>query len=186
MLDLTDRPSLMASLPKGGIGAEVGVANGLFSEVLLRVCKPLALYLIDPWEHQTEGPIAEDPSNAPQAVQDARFLHVVTILGTAPRVKVIRQYSLDAAKLFADSYFDWWHLDGNHTILLQDLEAWWPKLKPGGYATGHDYTMAGEAITVKADVDKFVAERELELFVTRGDTDIYEKNYPTWVIQKPL
>jgi len=184
-LDLADRRSLMASLPKGGIGAEIGVAEGCFSDVLLEVCEPKQLYLIDPWKFIDSEALREDASNVPQEMQDVRFEHVHRRLGGVPGVHVVRHYSLSAVKMFPDGYFSWVHIDADHTQVVADIEAWWPKVKPGGWLTGHDYTMAGEHITVKADVDAFVARHGLKLFVTRGDTDIYEKNYPTWAVQKP-
>jgi len=186
-LDLTDRPSLMASLPKGGVAAEIGVAQGCFSGLILELCNPRTLYLIDPWEEQSaEVYSPNDPANFVQATHDGNLRQVREKFGADLRVTILRAYSVTAAETFEDETFDWWHLDGNHKQAKQDLEAWWPKLKRGGWGTGHDYTMIRDgSITVKGDVDSFVAEHGLELFVTRGDTDIYEKNYPTWAIQKP-
>lgn len=185
ILDLTDRKTLMASLPKGGVGAEVGVAEGCFSEVLLEVCKPRTLYLIDPWVHIDSEALKEDSSNVSQEGHDSRYAQVWQRLGPRPEVVIYRMYSLVAAHAFSDEHFDWFHIDADHTQAKQDLEAWWPKLKPGGWATGHDYTEVGQHITVKTEIDAFVAKHGLELFVTRGDTDIYEKNYPTWATRKP-
>jgi hypothetical protein len=36
-------------LPKGGIGAEIGVFTGLFSTVLLEIARPKKIYFVDPW-----------------------------------------------------------------------------------------------------------------------------------------
>lgn len=184
-LDLTDRNSLMGSLPKGGIGAEVGVSEGCFSEVLLEVCKPTRLYLIDSWVHIASEALRDDASNVPQEGQDGRYEQVRQRLGTKPEVRIRRAYSLTAVKSFADGFFDWVYIDADHTQAGVDAEAWWPKVKSGGWLTGHDYTIAGEHIKVKIHVDEFVAKHGLELFVTRGDTDVYEKNYPSWAVRKP-
>ncbi|GAG22015.1 unnamed protein product [marine sediment metagenome] len=184
-LDLTDRRSLMASLPKGGIGAEIGVSEGLFSEVLLKVCKPRRLHLIDPWTFITSDALRNDASNVCQEGQESRYTQVRQRLGVKREVEILREYSLVAVQTFGDGYFDWIYVDADHTQAGVDAEAWWPKVKSGGWLTGHDYTMAGEHITVKAQIDEFVARHGLELFVTRGDTDIYEKNYPSWAVRKP-
>jgi len=183
-LDLTDRKSLMASLPKGGIGAEIGVSEGCFSDVLLEVCKPAILFLVDPWVHVASAALRNDPANVGQKGQEARYTQVRQRLGSEPAVSIVRMYSLEAAKSFEDNFFDWVHIDADHTRAGEDAEAWWSKVKPGGWLTGHDYTMVENYITVKADVDRFVAERGLKLFVTRGDNDVYERNYPTWAIRK--
>jgi len=185
-LDLTDRKSLMASLPKGGVGAEIGVAQGSFSLVLLDVCKPKHLYLIDPWEEQSDEVYSrDDPANFPQATHDGNFRNVQSKFGSDPRVTILRAYSVEAADTFEDEYFDWVYIDANHLQAGKDAALWWPKVKSGGWLMGHDCTFITDFITVKPDIDRFVAERGLELFVTRGDTDIYEKNYPSWAVQKP-
>jgi len=184
-LDLLDRRSLMASLPKGGKGAEIGVAEGSFSQVLLDVTEPSLLYLIDPWEYITDESLKDDSSNVPQVVQDARRQQVLQTFDSDPRITILRMHSLGAVNFFQDDFFDWVHIDADHTQAGADAEAWWSKIKRGGWATGHDYTIAGEHITVKTQIDLFVARHGLKLFVTRGDNDIYEKNYPSWAVQKP-
>jgi len=184
-LDLTDRRSLMASLPTGGIGAEIGVSEGCFSEVLLEVCRPISLYLIDPWVFITSDALREDSSNVCQAGQDSRYSQVLRRLGTNPAVCIKRRYSLAAVKLFLDESFDWIYIDADHTQAGADAEAWWPKVKSGGWLTGHDYMTVGKHITVKTQIDEFVAKHCLELFVTRGDTNIYETHYPSWAVRKP-
>ncbi len=185
-LDLTNRHSLMASLPKGGDGVEVGVAEGIFSKRLLELCEPVKLYLVDPWQWQGSEELRDDASNVPQEAQDARYTEVEKVLGEDIRVRIIRSCSLDAVTQFQNSSLDWFHIDADHTQAKEDVIAWWEKLKPGGWATGHDYTMAGEHITVKRQIDEFTTEYGLTLFVTRGDCgDVYEKNYPSWVIRKP-
>lgn len=183
-LDLTDRRSLMASLPKGGVGAEIGVAEGCFSEVLLEVCEPRVLYLIDPWTFITSEALRDDSSNVCQVGQDSRHTQVQQRLGVNLAVTILRGYSCPVSTSFPDNFFDWVYIDADHTQAGVDAEAWWPKVRPGGWLAGHDYMIVGEHITVKTQIDEFVAKHGLTLFVTRGDTDIYEKNYPTWAVQK--
>ena len=183
-LDLTDRRSLMASLPKGGISAEIGVSEGSFSDVLLDACLPRELHLIDSWTWNPSEALKDDASNVPQVNQAERYDSLVRRLQADSRVKILRLSSLEAVKKFPNEYFDWVYIDADHTQAYVDAVAWWPKVKVGGWLTGHDYTLAGGHITTKTDVDRFVAEYGLDLFVTRGDTNIYEKNYPSWVVRK--
>ncbi len=185
-LDLTDRTTLMASLPKGGIGAEIGVSSGFFSKVLLQVCEPKMLYLIDSWQHQTKPELKDDASNVVQAGHDGCYAGVVQVFGQNARVEICKGFSAEVAETFSGDYLDWAYIDADHTLAGEDARLWWPKIKPGGWLMGHDYTLAGGHITVKDDIDAFIAEYNLQLFVTRGDTDIYEKNYPSWAVNKEM
>lgn len=58
-----------------------------------------------------------------------------------PRVHMLRARSLQAVTMFADGSFDWLYIDALHTeqALLDDMRAWWPKLRSGGLFTGDDY-----------------------------------------------
>lgn len=184
-LDLTNRKTLVASLPHGGVVAEIGVAFGQFSEVIWQLNEPRELYLIDCWEHQSEEVYGHDPSNVPNEVQLGMYAGAQKQFSDRSHVHVLRAYSLQAVHFFGKGFFDWIYLDANHLQLPQDLKAWYPRVARGGWFAGHDYTMAGDFITVKRDVDKFVADHGLELFVTHGDGDVYETNYPSWAFRKP-
>lgn len=185
-LDLRTRETLIASLPHGGIVAEIGVDYGVFSEKILALNKPTGLFLIDCWENQSTQEYGSDPANNTSDFKNGQYEEVKRKLGNKEEVIILKQYSQEAASDFDNEYLDWIHIDANHLQVRQDIEAWWDKVKSGGWITGHDYTMVGDYITVKKDVDEFVKERGLELFVTTGEGgDIYEKNYPTWAFKKP-
>jgi predicted O-methyltransferase YrrM len=53
--------------------------------------------------------------------------------------------SHDAAPLFADGHFDWAYIDASHFYddVKRDLDAFFPKLKAGGYIAGDDYDRRG-------------------------------------------
>jgi len=185
MLDLSTRETLIATLPHNGKVAEIGVEWGHFSRKILSLNWPKKLYLIDCWESQSEEVYGTDPANNSSLHKSSQFIEVCNKF-SGENVVPIKEYSEKAAVFFPDEYFDWIYIDANHLRARQDIESWWPKVKSGGYITGHDYTMVGDYITVKADVDSFVKEHNLELFVTTGaNGDIYEKNYPSWGFKKP-
>lgn len=50
--------------------------------------------------------------------------------------------SWDAADRFLDESVDFCYVDAGHTYhdVTRDLTAWWPKIKPGSYFAGDDYT----------------------------------------------
>jgi len=186
MLDLSTRETLIATLPKNGVVAEIGVEWGSFSEKILELSEPWQLFLIDCWENQSKDVYGTDPANNSEIHKYSQYKSVQDRFSHKINVNAIKSYSKDAVELFKDDFFDWIYIDANHLQARQDIEAWWPKVKSGGYITGHDYTMVGDYITVKKDVDEFVKEHGLELFVTTGaNGDIYEINYPSWGFKKP-
>jgi len=79
----------------------------------------------------------------------------------AYKTSFIRMESVEAAELFLDEYFDYIYIDGNHTLdaVSKDLEAWWPKVKPGGYFAGHDYS---SSIGVMRAVETFCEKYGLD------------------------
>jgi len=177
--DLRDRNTLFASLPKGGIGVEVGVDNGGFSAVILRFSLPNLLYLVDCWEHQPEAVCGSDPGNQPQPIKDDLYQKVLEKFLLHPAVRIVKAYSVSAALTFPDEYFDWVFLDANHLRCAEDIVAWWPKIKRGGYLMGHDYCTLGDFIRVKTDVDEFVSATNLPLLVTEDPI------YKCWIVRKP-
>jgi hypothetical protein len=47
----------------------------------------------------------------------------------------------EGSKLFSDEYFDLVYIDASHWYkdVISDIETWLPKIKKGGYLSGHDY-----------------------------------------------
>ena len=58
-----------------------------------------------------------------------------------PKVQIIRDFSINAVKMFDDEKFDFIYIDGDHRYqeVLKDLEAWYPKLRYAGVMCGDDY-----------------------------------------------
>ena len=156
---LTRREELPQYFPKGAVGAEVGVAQGDYSALLLQAAQPSELHLIDPWSHLESGSDLLEANDLLADVTQARatgaefgappenkagdqeFANVVARFESDRRVRLHRQYSYKAAAGFADGFFDFVYLDGNHhyEFVLRDLQDFAAKLKPGGLLFGHDF-----------------------------------------------
>lgn len=182
MFDLTNRSTIFASLPPHGIGAEIGVDWGHHVFDIKRLSQPRLLWLIDCWEVQPVEVYGSDPANSHFKEKYRMCLERFMF---DPTVRLLKEYSQEAATLFPDGYFDWLYIDSNHLQCYQDMTAWWPKVRSQGYLMGHDYCMVGDYITVKQDVDRFTTELHLEAGITLDLDPEHQSAYKSWVLQKP-
>jgi hypothetical protein len=158
-----------------GIAVEVGVAEGWLSEENLKNWKGAQYVMVDPWRKMPEW---TDLEHLKQSDLDFQYNEIVRKHGNNPRLKIMRTTSETAAKTFADGSLDWVYLDANHRydFILADLGYWYPKVKPGGIISGHDYE---EGYGVKPAVADFVKDKGLTVNVTE------EKWCPSFWIVKP-
>ncbi len=122
---------------KGEI-VEVGVQRGVFGAHLRGAWDGALYHGVDPWvPYNTE--VTADQHE--QYRRDA----IVHLDGTGKRYELIRLGSLQAAPTFADGSLDAVYLDGDHDYpaVLDDIKAWWPKVKEGGVLAGHDFVPDG-------------------------------------------
>jgi len=150
-----------------GNGIEIGVAEGNYSERILKTSNLTKFYLLDIWEVNSFGMNA-DPNN------ERRYRDVVKRMSVyGERVEIIRGNSLEEFKRFPDHYFDFIYLDANHEYeyIKLDIENWYPKCRMGGIFAGHDYfngmTKRG-LCRVKDAVDEFCYLYGLVVNLTSG------------------
>ncbi len=121
--------------------AEIGVYNGEFSLIFLRNYPELTMYLVDPYKEWPQEEY-DDPSNAPQDVQDARYELVKRSMSYfGDRAKLLRRTSMEAVKLVEPESLDFVYIDANHyyKYVLEDLTEWGKRVREGGLIMGHDY-----------------------------------------------
>ena len=81
-------------------------------------------------------------------------------------VDVVVDDSARAAARFDDESISLCFVDASHSHgeAKADIEAWWPKIRPGGWMAGHDYCeLDGADNGVTLAVDGFVEQVEMEL-----------------------
>lgn len=120
------------------IGVELGVAAGRHSEYILNNTSVEKLWSIDRWIH-VEG--YDDPMNLPQKDHDDLYLYVCEKLKKfEERSVILRCDTTEASKNFLDKTLDFVYVDADHSYegCKKDLIAWIPKIRIGGYITGHD------------------------------------------------
>lgn len=167
-----------------GEGAEIGVYRGEFSAHLLRHW-PGTLYSIDPWMFfpREEYP---DVLNVSQQGHDEAYASATEALSSyGERSRILRLTSAAAAPRFDDGQLDFAYIDAQHHFeaVREDLEHWYPKVKPGGILAGHDYfdgVRDTREYAVKSAVDGFARSNGLDVLSSR------ETDWPSWLIPKPV
>jgi len=141
-------------------GAEVGVSGGNLSAYLLAEVPNLYLHMVDAWraptpgsEYATCGSLYATLNDEDQARRAAKATMQTRF--AADRRDVLWMDSVKGAERFADGELDFVFIDGDHTYggVKEDLAAWYPKVRPGGFFGGHDYGDVCEG--VKRAVDEF-------------------------------
>lgn len=150
--------------PEGSCFVEVGTYLGRsicsLAEVVERSGKSITLVGIDTCRGSgPEGPRQKDYHGAAVNRGGGTFagtLHKnVLTCGYGDRISLVIADSVRAADLFTDASIDWVHLDARHDFesLRNDIRAWLPKVKRGGWLSGDDYDELKWPEVVKAVAD---------------------------------
>lgn len=112
-------------------GAEIGVASGRFSALMVQTIPGLQLISVDPWAPY---------GNVKQSLCDWRYEHAVAALKPLG-VDIRRQSSMDAVREIPLESLDFIYVDGNHSFdyVMQDIIEWAKRVRPGGCVSGHDF-----------------------------------------------
>ncbi len=167
---LKNREDVISLVQKGGIGVELGVAEGVFSERILKKDILSYLYSIDMYKEE-RGHGVDQYCRALQRLKPYQNKN-----------SLLRMTFDEALDLFEDESLDFIYVDGYaHTAQENGatLTKWFKKLKPYGIFSGDDYHPDFRAnVTV---IDNFVDQHNL----LRSVIDCHEPNsiwseYPTW------
>lgn len=136
------RAHVLHLIEKGSNCAEIGVWKGAFSQKMLRR-RPGKLHLIDPWLYIPEygDRVYGSRGDNSQEKMDGVFHEVQELFKREPSVVLHRKTSEQAVSEFADGYFHFVYIDGNHSyeFVKKDIEQFLPKVRDGGYIAGDDY-----------------------------------------------
>lgn len=127
-------------------GAEVGVAEGIYSRVLCETIPDLRLYAVDLWAPYKRG--FSDARIKNQEMQDEALALAHEKLDKY-NVAFIQKPSLQASFEISDESLDFVYIDGDHAFdyAMMDIILWSYKIKPGGIVSGHDaYRFRGAGV----------------------------------------
>lgn len=188
MLDLDDVKSKVASftrrydiasvLKEGGVGIELGVAEGFFSRKMFEISKLAYLYGVDMYAGD-RGHGTDQYKRALRQLEPFK-----------ERNTLLRMRFDEAVDLFPDEYFDFIYVDGYaHTgeEAGDTFFEWYPKLKVGGILAGDDY----DAVVwpgVVSSVNQFAALANIEVMVINVSEEARAENiwsrHATWLAVK--
>jgi hypothetical protein len=133
-----------------GVFAEIGVCHGSLSNYILSNNSTCKLYCIDPYISYEDY---VDSCN--DIVGDNLYYSTMNMLTSKynGRVEFIRKKSTDSSNDVPNN-LDFVYIDGNHKCkyVLEDLEQWYDKLKPGGFIICDDAVDTSTERNVEGDV----------------------------------
>ena len=133
------------------IGIEVGVREGYHSKNLLEKTS-IYLYGVDIKNDERASLVFNTYSN---------------------RSKYIIGDSVNVSTIFENESLDFIHIDADHHYenVLNDLNAWYPKLKTKGIFSGDDYqimwSVAEGTFGIVSAVEEFICDKNIELNITK-------------------
>lgn len=178
----TELPVLLNRRGLTGVGVEIGVKRGQFSEHLLSVWEGRLLIGVDPWLADLTGDYV-DKANVPQPEQEGFLAETRERLQRfGDRSEIWRMLSVDAAPRLQPASLDFVYIDARHDYeaVREDLQAWCPLVRPGGVFAGHDYIDGLRAegdFGVRRAVDEFFRGRGLRVTSTFADAP-----WPSWLV----
>lgn len=143
-------------------GAEIGVQQGNYSEVLCKNNPELKLHCIDCW-----APF----SHHDQSWQDRQYERAKEKLKSYNAV-LIKKPSLEAVSDYKDGELDFVYIDALHDFdsVMQDIIRWAPRVRRGGIVAGHDYCYYYQCGVIRA-IDTYAAAHNIQyLYITPKDS----------------
>lgn len=124
-------------------GAELGVEAGKTFLYLLRNVPTLSLVGVDKWRGSAKG---RDRAHLFNLLRHE-------VAKRKGRAQLIREFTVDAARLVPPRSLDFVFIDADHSedAVRADIRNWAPCVRPGGWITGHDYDLPGVAAALATE-----------------------------------
>ena len=126
---------------------EVGVGHGINAfEMLDKTPTLKKLYLVD--NFSPNNPHFSKPDGSPFTQEEADAFATMlkwNLKSYGDRAEFIHKSSVEGSRDFPDECLDYVYIDATHTYenVMEDLTAWYPKVKKFGMLAGHDSTHFG-------------------------------------------
>lgn len=158
-------------------GAEIGVADGRYAEILCATIPGLEYYGIDVWA-KYDGNWRSDE------YQDKAFAEATEKISQyirSGKAFLIKNTSLSASLAFKDDSLDFVFIDGAHDFdnVMLDIIIWSKKVKKGGIVAGHDYYQFNGGVIPA--VNAYIEAHKIDLNLTLKDESGHKDDVcPCW------
>lgn len=155
---------------------EIGSYQGESTTLFAHYFKPKSLYAIDPFVNgydEFDGSSTGDFTNV--------IYNFNLRIQQFPCIKHIKDFSVAASTKFEDNSLDFVYVDGDHTYdaVLNDVKAYVPKIRVGGYIGGHDLgkkEITDVLILCFGDADVFFDDSSWLVQITEEHKRAFEQN----------
>lgn len=180
------------------VGVEVGVQRGHNAKEILtrwKSCKKFGM--VDLWAVQENYNDAANKVDHDAYMNEAKDM----LVEFKDKTDFYRMKSIEAP--FANNSVDFIYLDARHDFcaVKEDLEYYWPKLRPGGIIAGHDFIYSDEMPETEAQDWSLCSDGSRQPGAVRGAVEELAKRegvvisvtyndpghrvFQTWIMQKP-
>lgn len=163
-----NRLDLLATVPKGGVCAELGVFIGEFSVEIALICQPSKLWLVDLFTGTEMSGGADGKVNMTVNL-DQYFLIAKHFFRLMPCAELVKACSYEWLQKQPENSLGMVYIDSAHDYetTRKELDSAERAVKSGGLICGHDYAPRFPGV-IQA-VNEFVARNGLEAEIFTGD-----------------
>lgn len=145
---IKDRIELLKLMPKNMIVAELGCFIGGYSQQIIDICQPKAMYMVDIFGkgHAHSMGVEVPDLSLYEGILRERYKD-------SENVFVLKMTDMDFLSSLEYAMLDMVYIDAEHSYqaVLKGLSYAYLKVRSGGYLCGHDYNMP----EVRKAVDEF-------------------------------
>lgn len=155
-------------------GAEIGVADGRYAEILLQMMPDLEYTGVDVWA-KYDGNWRNDD------YQDQAYKKAIERTKPYKHALLMKTTSLEASIEFRDESLDFVFIDGAHDFdnVILDIILWSRKVRKGGIVSGHDYYQFNGGVIPA--VNAYAEAHKIDLNLTlAGVAEHKDDQCPCW------
>jgi predicted O-methyltransferase YrrM len=136
---------LLDATPEGGTFVELGCYKGKSTSFIgveiHKQKRDINFFAIDSFEGATNSN-DENEVKAYEGISEIEEAYTYNVAAIGNKIKTIVSLSHEASKYFEDGSVDCLFVDAGHSkeAVLNDLKAWYPKMKNNSIMAGHDWT----------------------------------------------